>query len=336
MSKGRKLLVCLSLMMVVLLFFTSGFALASGKSPLEKARETLEQKMAGVPGFAGIAHSEEEGAIIVFLENKEAKGKVPDRHEGFPVRTEVTGRFEAIATQVMQAVAPSQAYQVSTERLGVVRPLLGGISLSAYIAGKSYAGTLGMVTYNNKILSNAHVIAMDPATAKFLALGTATIQPGSYDGGTLANQVGVLEKYIPITFGGTSITRPNYADAAIAAPNVEGLSGYQFDEAGNYQVSGTTTVAAGDTVRKSGRTTGVTASNVYVTNASVKVYYTSTKWAYFKDQIAVYQPFIQSGDSGSCVDKGGQFVGLAFAASNSYAIVCKAGYIIQRLGISVQ
>lgn len=334
MSKGRKLLVCLSLMMVVLLFFTSGFALASGKSPLEKARETLEQKMAGVPGFAGIAHSEEEGAIIVFLENKEAKGKVPDRHEGFPVRTEVTGRFEAIATQVMQAIAPSQAYQVSTERLGVVRPLLGGISLSAYIAGKSYAGTLGMVTYNNKILSNAHVIAMDPATAKFLVLGTATIQPGSYDGGTLANQVGVLEKYIPITF--LSTRKPNYADAAIATLQAEGSSGYQFDEGGNYQVSGTTTVVANDGVRKSGRTTGVTTSTVYVTNASVRVYYTWTKWAYFKDQIAVYQPFIQSGDSGSCVDKGGQFVGLAFAASNSYAIVCKAGYIIQGLGVSVQ
>jgi hypothetical protein len=145
----------------------------------------------------------------------------------------------------------------------------------------------------------------------------------------------VLEKYIPITFGGTSITKPNYADAAIATLGVDGLSGYQFDEAGNYQVSGTATVTAGDSVGKSGRTTGVTTSTVYVTNASVKVYYTWTKWAYFKDQIAVNQPFIQSGDSGSCVDKGGSFVGLAFAASDTYAIVCKAGYIIDGLGVSV-
>jgi len=172
---------------------------------------------------------------------------------------------------------------------------------------------------------------MDPATANFLPLGTATIQPGSYDGGTSDNQVGTLEQYIPIKFTGRA---PNYADAAIATLDVEGSSGWQFGEAGDYEVSGTTTVVAEDIVRKSGRTTGVTTSEVYVTNASVWVSYTLTKRAYFVDQIAVFQPFIESGDSGSLVDKGGSFVGLAFAASPSYAIVCKASYIIDGLGIS--
>lgn len=91
----------------------------------------------------------------------------------------------------------------------------------------------------------------------------------------------------------------------------------------------------GDSVRKSGRTTGVTTSTVYDTDATVKVWYTSSKWAIFYDQILVYQPFIESGDSGSLVDKGGAFVGLAFAGSSSTAVVCKAKYIISGLGITI-
>jgi len=171
-------------------------------------------------------------------------------------------------------------------------------------------------------------------------LGTAIIQPGTLDGGTSANQVGALESYIPIVFYNNP-NRPNptlnYADAAIATldPEVEGLSGWQFGETGNYQVSGTTTVAEEDTVRKSGRTTGVTEGTVYSTNAAGWVQYDTNKYAYFDDQIAIFQPFSDSGDSGSVVDKDGSFVGLVFAGGSDYSIVCKASYIIDGLNISV-
>ena len=329
-----------------LLLFGSGSPLAGGNSsegklPLDKARQVLEEKLVGVPGFAGIAHLEDEGEIVVFLENEQAKGIVSDRFEGFPVRREVTGIFQALPVQVAEPVATSQANDVSANRTGVVRPLIGGTSVSA-LAGELYiyAGTLGMVTYDNKILSNAHVIAMDPDDNAFLELGTAIIQPGTLDGGTSANQVGALEGYIPIVFhSNPNIPKPtlNYADAAIAAldPEVEGLSGWQFGETGNYQVSGTTTVAEEDTVRKSGRTTGVTEGTVYSPNAAGWVQYGDHKYAYFVDQIVVYQPFEASGDSGSVVDKDGSFVGLVFAGSDTISIVCKASYIIEGLGISV-
>ena len=267
------------LVLVGLLFFGSGSPLAGENpgqgDPLAQARKVLEQQLISVPGFAGIAHLEGKGEIVVFLENEQAKGIVSDQFEGFPVRREVTGRFQALTVQVAEPAAPSQANQVSANRTGVVRPLIGGISVSA-LAGEIYvyAGTLGMVTYDNKILSNAHVIAMDPDDSAFLPSGTTIIQPGTLDGGTSANQVGALESYIPIVFH-SNPNRPNptlnYADAAIAAldPEVEGLSGWQFGETGDYQVSGTTTVAEGDTVRKSGRTTGVTEGTVNVTNAAV-------------------------------------------------------------------
>jgi hypothetical protein len=68
------------------------------------------------------------------------------------------------------------------------------------------------------------------------------------------------------------------------------------------------------------------------TNATVKVWYTQSRWAVFYDQILVNQPFI---DSGSLVDKGGGFVGLAFVGSSSTAVVCKAKYVISELGITL-
>ncbi len=327
-----------------LLLSGSGSPLAGGNSsegnlPLDKARQVLEEKLVGVPGFAGIAHLEEAGEIVVFLENEQAKGIVSDRFEGFPVRREVTGKFQALPVQVAEPTAPGQVNQISPDRTGVVRPLIGGTSVSAYVEGESWAGTLGMVTYDNKILSNAHVIALNLAN-DFLTAGTPVIQPGRLDGGTLTDQVGALENYIPIVFHNNfNIPNPthNYADAAIATldSEVEGLSGWQFGETGDYQISGTTMVAEGDTVRKSGRTTGVTENEVYVTNAAVWVQYGWQKYAYFVDQIAVDQPFSDSGDSGSVVDKGGSFVGLVFAGGDTYSIVCKASYIIDGLGISV-
>ena len=342
MNKRWVRFILASLLIVVLSFGFAGSAFASGNSnqgntPLEKARQILEERLVGLPGIAGMAHSEETGEIIVFLENERAKGQVPNRFEGFSVRVEITGKFQARFVGVADPIAPSQVNAVSSSRLTEVSPLVGGVSVSAYVAGQSWAGTLGMVTYDNKILSNAHVIALDLAN-NFLPAGTPVIQPGSYDGGTLDNQVGALQDYIPIIFSNPGKPVYNYADAAIATidSGIVGSAGEQFDESGNYQVSGTTTVSEGDSVRKSGRTSGVTQSDVYLTNASVTVGYGSGKRAYFVDQIVIYQPFSDSGDSGSVVDKGGEFVGLVFAGSNDYSIVCKASYIIEGLGISVE
>jgi hypothetical protein len=331
------------LVLFALLFFGSGSRLASGNpsqgESLAQARELLEQQLISMPGFAGIACLEKTGEIVVFLENEGAKASVPARFEGFPVRTEVTGKFRALPTSVAEPAAPSQANQISANRTGVVRPLIGGVSLSALAGTKYiYAGTLGMVTYDNKTLSNTHVLAMNPDDNAFLANGTALVQPGTLDGGqTTANEVGALENYIPITFSNPGHPVYNYADAAIASidSGVEGLSGWQFGETGNYQVAGTTTVTEGDAVRKSGRTTGVTEGTVYAADALVAVDYGYGDTAYFADQILINQPFSDSGDSGSVVDKGGSFVGLVFAGSSSYSIVCKASYIIAALNISV-
>jgi hypothetical protein len=336
MKKEKRLLLFLALVLVVTLLF-SVVPASAGENPgrvksLAEAGKALEQELLPLAGagFVGIGHSEAEGEVIVFVEDEQTKQRVPRSYNGYTVRTEVTGKIQAFSTQVAEPLAG-----VSPARRGEVRPLVGGISLSAWIQDLYYTGTLGMVTYDDKILSNAHVIAMHPITSEFLAIGTPVIQPGSGDGGRGGAQVGELEDYIPIDFDPDA---ENYADAAIGSIDVDASCGEQYSEGGNYWIEGWTGVSLGDTVRKSGRTTGVTTGQVIFTDISVWVDYDGHE-AHFVDQIAVAQDnysFAGPGDSGSAVDKDGEFVGLVFAGAPNYAFINKAQYIINGLGIAVE
>jgi len=342
MKKEKKLLLFLVLVLVGALLCSSVPAWASENlghiKSLAEARKALEQEILPQTGagFVGIAHSEAEDEIIVFVEDEQTKQRVPRSFNGHTVRTEVTGKIETLYTQVAEPIT-----DVSEERQDDVRPLVGGTSLSAYVTKGAllytYAGTLGMVTYDNRILSNAHVIAMKPDTAEFLDIGTPIIQPGSGDGGRLSDRVGALQSYIPIDFDSDA---ENYADAAIGSIDggVEASPGEQFDEGGNYWVEGWTEVSNGDIVRKSGRRTGVASGEVVHTAVSVVVWY-GDQSAYFVDQIVITQEdwsFAKPGDSGSTVDKDGEFVGLVFAGSETHAIINKAKHIIDGLDIAVE
>ena len=133
----------------------------------------------------------------------------------------------------------------------------------------------------------------------------------------------------------------NLADAAIGSIDggVGASYGEQYSEVGNYWLEGwTTEVYIGETVRKSGRSTGVTTGQVIFTDISVIVDYDGYPTR-FVDQIAVAQSnwsFSGPGDSGSAVDKDGEFVGLVFAGSETYAFINKAEHIIDGLGIAVE
>ncbi len=339
--KQRQILLLLALFSSSLLLLASIPTVAGDNpDPLEslvEARNTLEQELFSLDpdGLVGIAHSEDEGEVIIFVENENAEAKVPRSFHGYTVRTEVTGRIEALSTLAAEPVSGVGQY-----RKEEVRPLVGGTSVSAYVTKGafiySYAGTLGMITYDDKILSNAHVIAMEPGTEDFLDVGTPIIQPGSGDGGRLGERVGELEDYITIDFGDEA---QNYADAAIGSVDgdITVSPGEQFAEGANYWIMGWTEISKGEAVRKSGRSTGVTTGEVTHTNASVLVNY-GDQTAYFVDQIVVTQEdwsFAAQGDSGSAVDRDGEFVGLVFGGSETHAVVCKAEHVIAGLGIAL-
>jgi hypothetical protein len=339
--KGKKKLLFLLLSVLVLLsvlFVGSVSESANDNSDcgnsLVVARKALEQRLLplGGAGLVGIAHSEAEGQIVVFVEDEQTKKRVPYSFEGSPVRTEITGRIQVLSTQLVDPTIT-----VSQDRQNEIRPLVGGTSVSPYVTDLYYAGTLGMVTYDDKILTNAHVLAMAPGTDEFLNTGIPIVQPGSADGGRLYNRVGELQSYIPIDF--TSQAK-NYADAAIGSID-EGVvvsPGEQFGEGGNYWIEGWAEVSKGDIVRKSGSATAVTTGKVINTNASLWVVY-GDQAAYFVDQILVEQEnwsFAAPDDSGSAVDKDGEFVGLVFAGSDTLVAINKAEYIVQELGIAVE
>jgi hypothetical protein len=313
-------------------------------SNIREVRKRAEEMLLPLEGVVGVSHREDPPKIIVYLEHEKYKDRIPDKIDGFKVEVIVVGKIKALSLLQLETVE-SYTYSESVSRTGVVRPIVGGISIGVPedVYGGKMAGTLGLVVQDREgnyyILSNAHVIAMN-SKAQFLPSGTAVIQPGSYDGGNINNnKVGELYKYINIVFGPKG---RNYADAAIAKITINDyLVGevLDYDNQKTYTISGTTNVNEGDTVRKSGRTTGVTTGTVIDTDATVKVWYTRSKWAIFYDQILVNQsasqPFVESGDSGSPVDKDGAFVGLVFAGSSSVAVVCKAEHIIDELGISI-
>ncbi|VVB96911.1 Uncharacterised protein [uncultured archaeon] len=315
-------------------------SMASGANPVKvkEVREKHEPELFAIEGVSGVSVDEENNEIIVYIEKPEISKKVPKVLDGFHVRHKVIGRIEALQT-ISAIEAPFAAYQTLTfSRTGSYNPVFGGISVgNPYIT----AGTLGLVTNDGSgkpiILSNAHVLALNSQN-KFLPLGTPIYQPGPYDGGNSLNKIGVLSKYIGITFN--SYRANNKADAAIATLSIPGNKNEILNETndGFYIISGTTTVSVNDIVRKSGRTTGVTTGIVTDTAASVKVSY-GGKWAIFKDQIIVSNlnsiKFSDGGDSGSAVDKDGKFIGLLFAGSSTTTVVNKAGNVLAPLGINV-
>jgi len=342
-----KLRKAISLMLLVLSLCPFIFmgAVEARAPTIKDARKHAEDMLLPVEGVVGISHREYPPKIIVYIEHEKYRSKVPSKIDGFATETKVIGAVKALSLLQLETVKPYYTYTNTINRASVVRPIVGGISLGVPVEvyGGKMAGTLGIVTKDGYILSCAHVIAMNiiaqfpPSNQMGAQMATrfAVIQPGTYDGGTIKDKVGFLYRYTRITFGPRSV---NYADAAIAKvtiPNYVAGEVLDSDNKNTYTISGTVEVNVGDSVRKSGRTTGVTVNVVFDTSATVKVWYGTYRWAIFYDQILVYQPFVSGGDSGSLVDKNGAFVGLAFAGSDTAAVVCKAKYIISALGIKI-
>jgi hypothetical protein len=300
---------------------------ADARPGLDDIRAKHETKLIATKGVSGVASDKATNEIVVYTETQKDCEKVPKELDGFKVRCEAIGRIEALqpAAVATPDALPSLASRPASQRwsrTGTDRPVFGGISVgsSAYPGS---AGTLGLVTSSGQVLSNAHVLAMD-SSASFQQADVW--QPGGYDRGTAASKIGTLTKYTSIQFNDDGAT--NYADAAYATLSTN--IAYKAKAVLNAANTGWVTISSvsgvakqGDIVSKSGRTTGVTTGTVSQTGVTVKVYYWNSKYAVFKDQLAIsnrasYQQFCKAGDSGSVIyNANGQFVGLLFAAGSN-------------------
>ncbi len=220
-----------------------------------------------------------------------------------------------------------------------VRPCPGGVSCGSY---RITAGTLGF--WANKgsqpmLISNNHVLA-DVNNGK---PGDVILQPGKYDGGqNPADQIAQLDTFIPLKFINRNIWQlildwifrrippTNTVDCAMAAP----MEGPGFGGGDRYAntvsnfidktITGIGTPAGyiepmpGMTVKKSGRTTGVTTGDISQVEVTARVNMGDGKMAIFTDQFMVQtKGFSAPGDSGSVIlDKNNALVGLLFAGSD--------------------
>jgi len=189
-----------------------------------------------------------------------------------------------------------------------LRPAPGGISVGHRLIT---AGTLGCLVRGRSaprinrlmVLSNNHVLANTNGGP----LGESILQPGPYDGGHHpADQIAVLERFVPINFAAGSA---NIVDCATGwawpdrvRPELMYISGGII----RYFRAGATPVAAvlGMSVGKSGRTTQLTSGTIRAVGVTVNVSYDGGRVARFTNQIAVRAAsgdFSAGGDSGSLI-----------------------------------
>lgn len=197
------------------------------------------------------------------------------------------------------------------------------------------AGTLGCRVKDSSgrvyALSNAHVYANENRAL----IGDNVLQPGSYDGGqNPRDAIGTLAAFQQITF---SRFARNTIDAAIALCPLENLGNGTPPD--GYGIPRATTIlaAVGLAVKKYGRTTKLTAGQVYAINATVNVTYDSGV-ARFVNQIVITPgTFSAGGDSGSLVvtEDGNHPVGLLFAGSSSYTIANPIDPVLSRFGVTI-
>jgi len=253
-----------------------------------EARKLLLEK-----GISGV--SDPPGKIRIYVETIEDVEKLPPSIAGYSVEPIVSGRFLAL--------------QSRTDKW---RPAPGGVSCGHFLisAGTLSTRSFDKTTRRRLILSNNHILAASNQGSS----GDRIYQPGKYDGGTDADTIATLERFVQLQPPETE----NLVDCAVAKPlNDADLSDEILDIG---VITDIEPAVVGIAVGKSGRATAYTESTIQDINATIKVYgYPFAEgYAIFKDQIIT--GFMASGgDSGSLLVNTAtkKAVGLLFAGSQT-------------------
>ncbi len=285
--------------------------------------------------------------------------------ETLPPGELVPPTVDGVPTDVVRT-GPIFAFQNPRDRF---RPAPGGVSLGH---ASITAGTLGCLVRKQGrlyILSNNHVIA----NSNDAAVGDPILQPGSADGGrNPADLIARLSEWVPIEFeggdggggspcaiagaaagilntaaaavGSRTRLRPvrvdaapaaaaNLVDCAIAEPLDEADVSPEILQIGS--IAGLAEGTLGMSIKKSGRTTGLTTGTIQQIDVTVQVSYGPGRVATFVDQLLA-GPISQGGDSGSAVlNDANQLVGLLFAGSINTTIINRIQNVFSALQLSL-
>lgn len=244
----------------------------------------------------------------------------------FPVQVVHTGIIDAYAHRMRLRPSPC----------GIS---IGHINITAGTQGALCRGRSAPRNARLMVLSNNHVLANVNAGP----LNVGIVQPGPIDGGRMpADQVAILERFIPINFSGGN----NLVDCATgwAWPDrvrVEQMhvSGgrVQLFRTGNVPVG----AVPGMMVGKSGRTTQLTSGRVTAIGVAVNVNFGNGRVGRFVNQISIRGTngdFSQGGDSGSLIwtwDARRAPVGLLFAGGGGTTFANRIGDVLNALDINL-
>lgn len=214
-----------------------------------------------------------------------------------------------------------------------IRPAKFGYSVG--LSTSNSAGTAGCMVKSGSgvsvkyyILSNNHVIAGENNAI----LNTAILQPARLDGGVFpADQIATLSKFIPILFETPTTSPINEVDCAIGLISNHNLITPEINWIGFPK--GIVGPTLNTTVKKAGRTTGLTEGTILTIGATVRVTYSNNKTALFKNQI-ITNSISAGGDSGSLLlDMNDNAIGLLFAGSNVATIYNPISSVLNQLQV---
>ncbi|MCD3352177.1 hypothetical protein G8V03_14695 [Clostridium botulinum D/C] len=255
-----------------------------------------------------------EKCIIVFVTKKlpqnniHWKDLIPALYNGVKTDVVESGVFEA------------------TSFTKKIRPTQGGYSIS--VGSKNPTGTLCCLvkdTSNLYILSCNHVIALQNTAP----ISAPITQPGYKDSGNPSTDtVAYLSKYIPLQYYSPIHPVANDVDCAIA--KVTDLSLVSKNIATIGPLLGLTTPSLDLSVRKIGRTTGITYGHISAIYVTIK-YKFYGKEIIFRNQIYA-STASDKGDSGSIVeDLQNKAVAMLIAGNRKGASLCTPMYSILNL-----
>ena len=283
-----------------------------------------------------------EPVVLVYTKSQIPDARLPYELDGVRVVQEVTGEFRAMkgggggVSHTAKQTPPIQLGTSGGWRYDLANGFCCGGTLGALI----------QVGSQQRILSNYHVFEADivnGGNSRTAQTGDPIIQPGLIDVACNANtaqDVATLVKTSSLP--GSNVD----ASSATVIPGMVNTSGAIL-EIGTLS-SQTVGASLNQLVKKSGRTTGLTRSNVSGLNATVSVSYENecaggfafTKT--FTGQIVVANRrsrFLAGGDSGSLmvedVSTNPRAVGLLFAGSSVSAIANPIGQVLSFFGATM-
>ncbi|MCK9569860.1 hypothetical protein M0R72_13030 [Candidatus Pacearchaeota archaeon] len=247
--------------------------------------------------------------------------------DDLPPGQKIPSKILDVKTDIIEGTFKAFSYRTEKQR-----PAPPGVSIGHH---DITAGTFGFKA-GNYIVSNNHVLAY----ANQALLNDSILQPGPVDGGVdPTDRIGALFDFEPLIMWNWA-TYNNIMDAAIALPDSQSDISDVIYEIG--APTGYVDLELGNTVKKSGRTTGVTTGEVTSIDweGTVSYGYYGNYEATFYDQILIYNASLmaQGGDSGSAVikeDGADILIGaLLFAGSGDTLAICSPiAPIVTRFGL---